>query len=88
MNKEQYIEVMTKYDKEFTKVWMKMADATNKFISENPEITMYSLQSINNIADCLALSGAWLYDRIANKNPRDRGAMTKKIRKVLGYSYP
>lgn len=88
MNKQQYIELMEEHDREFTKVWSKMCDDTNKFISENPDVTMYSLPSVSNTADYLAVSGAWLYDRIAKKNPRDRGAMTKKIRKTLGYSYP
>lgn len=55
---------------------------------------MYSLQGtkIESLTDYLALSGAWIQDRINRKsgitsNKNYRGSLTKKIRKALGYTF-
>ena len=39
-------------------------------------------------ADDFAEMTGWIYDRLRGKTRFDRGSMTKKIRKTLGYSYP
>lgn len=82
---------MKKHEKAFDKVWDRMVRDTNKFIKDNPDVGMYSLQHIENIADHLALSGAWLYDRINGRSGVSgcKGyyhSMTKKIRRALGFT--
>ena len=78
---------MKQHEDSFDKLWRKIVDDTNDFIKDNPEMTMYSLQHIEKFSDSLALSGAWMQDRINGKTPKDRGSLTKKIRKALGFTY-
>ena len=44
---------------------------------------LWKTKFVNN----LCLSGAWIFDRNNHKFPRDRGSLTKKIRKALGYTF-
>ena len=88
MRKETYVKKMKANEERFEKLWRKMVDDTNLFIEKNPEATMYSLQSVEKFSDSMCKSGAWIQDRINGKYPRDRGSLTKKIRKALGYTYP
>ena len=47
---------------------------------------MWSFQNdVEKFSDYLSLSGAWIQDRINNRYPKDRGSLTKKIRKALGF---
>lgn len=39
-------------------------------------------------ADALGELCGWIYDRLHGKTRLDRGSMTKKIRKAIGYTYP
>ncbi len=87
MTKARYQKRMKQHSETFQKLWNKMAQETNQFIEDNPDIGMYSLQDIERISDSLAMRGAWIIDRINGKLPRDRGSLTKKIRKALGYTY-
>ena len=94
MTTKQYIKRMNKHEESFNKIWRKIVDDTNAFIKENPETTMYSfgnniaiLYNIEKFSDSMCLSGAWIQDRINGKMPTDRGSLTKKIRKALGYTY-
>ena len=88
MTKEQYIKKMKKHEESFDKVWRKIVDDTNTFIKDNPEISMYSFgNNVEKFSDGMCLSGAWIQDRINGKMPKDRGSLTKKIRKALGFTY-
>lgn len=88
MTKEQYVQKMKKHEAVVDKLWWKIVDDTNKFIKDNPEVTMYSFQNnIEHFSDSLCLKGAWIQDRINGKMPKDRGSLTKKIRKALGYLF-
>jgi len=88
MTKKAYTKRMKQHEESFNKLWTKMVDDTNEFIKDNPEKTMYSLNNnIEHFCDHLALSGAWIQDRINGKMPKDRGSLTKKIRKALGFTY-
>lgn len=100
MTKAQYIKRMRKNEQAFSKVWSKMVDDTNAFIESNPDTTRIdsiynpgeSGNSIENIADYIIKSGAWIYDRLNGKSgvpshANYRGSMTKKVRQALGYTY-
>ena len=90
MTKEEYINKMKQHEIEFELLWRKIVDDTNDFIKDNPD-GVYTDVFTNNVEifiDTLCLSGAWIHDRLNNKKPRDRGSLTKNIRKVLGYIYP
>jgi len=88
MTKKAYIKRMKQHEKTFNKLWRKIVDDTDEFIKDNPEITMYSLDNnVGHFCDNLALSSAWIQDRINGKMPKDRGSLTKKIRKALGFVY-
>lgn len=88
MTKEVFIEKMKQHESEIDKIWMKIVEDTNKFIKQNPEVSMYSFQNnIENFSDDLCLKGAWIQDRINGKMPKDRGSLTKKIKKALGFIY-
>ena len=86
MTKNNYEKRMEQHQKTFEKLWQKIVIDTNNFIERNPEKTMYSLVNVEKFADGLTLSGAWIYDRINGKNQNSKGALTKKIRKVLGFT--
>ena len=88
MRKETYIKKMKKHEERFDKLWRMIVEDTNRYIEKNPERTMYSFQNnIEHFSDNLCKSGAWIQDRINGKYPKDRGSLTKKIRKALGYTY-
>jgi hypothetical protein len=89
MRKETYIKRMKAHEERFDKLWRKIVEDTNKYIEKNPERTMYEFQNnIEHFSDYMCKSGAWIQDRINGKMPKDRGSLTKKIRKALGYTYP
>ena len=88
MTTVKYKKRMKQHEATFDRLWSKIVDDTNNFIKDNPEKTMYSLQHIEHFTDSLALSGAWIQDKINGKKPKDRGSLTKKIRKALGFTYP
>ena len=88
MKKATYVKKMKAHEERFDKLWRKIVDDTNEFIDKNPETTMYSLNRVERMSDYICLSGAWIKDRINHKNPKDRGSLTKKIRKALGFTYP
>jgi len=78
------------YEKRFEKIWEEIVRTVNQFVEEHPGKTMPS--RMEKFADNLTLSGGWIIDRIAGKssNPNSRlyrGSTTKKIRKILGYTY-
>tara|TARA_R110002049_G_scaffold179366_2_gene346418 strand:+ start:1008 stop:1277 length:270 start_codon:yes stop_codon:yes gene_type:complete len=89
MRKTTYIKKMKKHEERFDKLWGMIVEDTNRYIEKNPETTMYSFQNnIEKFSDSMCKSGAWIVDRINGKMPRDRGSLTKKIRKALGYTFP
>jgi len=90
MTKEEYINKMKQHEIEFELLWRKIVDDTNDFIKDNPDgkCTDVFTNDVELFIDTLCLSGAWIQDRLNNKKPRDRGSLRKKIRKVLGYTYP
>ena len=88
MRKSTYVKKMKAHEERFNKLWRKIVDDTNEFVEKNPETTMYSLSSVERISDDICLSGAWIQDRINGHGHRDRLSLTKKIRKVLGFTLP
>lgn len=89
MRKTTYIKKMKKHEERFDKLWGMIVEDTNRYIEKNPKKTMYSFHNnIEKFSDSMCKSGAWIVDRINGKMPRDRGSLTKKIRKALGYTFP
>jgi len=80
---------MKKHEERYDKLWGMIVEDTNRYIEKNPEKSMYQFQNnIEHFSDHLCTSGAWIQDRINGKMPRDRGSLTKKIRRALGYTFP
>ena len=95
MTKKQYLKRMEYLKTSFDIVQMKLTRATNEYLThcdndkmEHDIINDTDLHYINNLCCELALTGAWIQDRLEGKYPKSKGSMTKKIRKALGYSYP
>jgi hypothetical protein len=91
MTKEEFIAKIKVHESKFDELWMGIVQDTNQFIQDNPDVTMYSLQTVDKLVDYLCLSGAWIHDRIQGKSsvpttPKYRGSLSKKIRKALGYN--
>ena len=88
MKEATYIKRMKANEERFDKLWRKIVDDTNSYIEKNPDTNMHNFQNnIEKFSDYMCKSGAWIQDRINGKMPKDRGSLTKKIRKVLGYTY-
>lgn len=93
MTKKRYLKRMKQHENHFhNQVWMKIVQDTNAFIKDNPDVGMYQLSKLESIIDTLSLSGAWIYDRINGysgvySHSTYRKSLTKKIRKVLRYTY-
>ncbi len=89
MRKTTYIKKMKKHEERFDKLWGMTVEDTNRYIDKNPTRSMYSFSNnIEKFSDSMCKSGAWIQDRINGKMPKDRGSLTKKIRKALGYTFP
>ena len=41
-----------------------------------------------DVTDRIVLIGGWVFDRLNGRNRLSKRSMTKKLRKVLGYSQP
>lgn len=81
---------MKEHEDSFDVLWMKIVDDTNNFIESNQLDTKKASEenSIEKMVDGICLSGAWIMDRLNGKYPNDRGSLTKKVRKALGYTLP
>jgi hypothetical protein len=86
---------LEKRREEFDKLWTKVVKDVNHFLENHEPTTDYSMQTYlrhaEKLSDELALSGAWIYDRLTGHsgvphNSKYRGSLTKKIRKALGYT--
>ena len=93
MTKKLYLYRMKLYEKQFDKLWMKIVNDTNKYLKDNPESEVdidaeYSWSQIEHFKDHMALSAAWIYDRLHRYKYRARRGLTRKIRIVLGYTIP
>ena len=93
MTKDAYIKRMKAHEARFEKLWTKIVQDTNRFIVDNPNTGIITIQhtSIEGFANSLCLSGVWIRDRIDKKsgipgNSNYKGSLTKKIRKALGYT--
>ena len=82
---------MKEYEDSFEVLWMKIVSDTNEFIESNPKLDTEKSseeRSIKKMVDSICLSGAWIMDRLKGKYPKDRGSLTKKVRRALGYTLP
>ena len=82
---------MKEHENSFDVLWMKIVKDTNEFIESNPKLDTKKASeesSTEKMVDSICLSGAWIMDRLKGKYPKDKGSLTKKIRKALGYTLP
>ena len=91
MDKQEYLRRMKEHENSFDLLWMKIVKDTNEFIESNPKLDTKKASeesSTEKMVDSICLSGAWIMDRLKGKYPKDKGSLTKKIRKALGYTLP
>ena len=90
MDKQEYLRRMKEHENSFDVLFMKIVEDTNNFIESNQLDTKKASEesSIEKMVDGICLSGAWIMDRLKGKYPKDRGSLTKKVRKALGYTLP
>ena len=91
MDKQEYLRRMKEHKDSFEALWMKIVEDTNEFIESNPKLDTEKASeesSIEKMVDSICLSGALIMDRLKGKYPKDRGSLTKKVRKALGYTLP
>ena len=91
MDKQEYLKRMKEHKDSFNVLWMKIVKDTNNFIESNHKLDTEKSseeRSIENMVNSICLSGAWIVDRLNGKYTNDRGSLTKKIRKALGYTLP
>ena len=82
---------MKEHENSLDVLWMKIVEDTNEFIESNPKLDTEKAseeRSIEKMVDGICLSDAWIMDRLKGKYPKDRGSLTKKVRKALGYTLP
>ena len=82
---------MKEHEDSFNVLWMNIVEDTNEFIESNPKLDTEKSseeRSIENMVNSICLSGAWIMDRLNGKYTNDRGSLTKKIRRALGYTLP
>lgn len=51
-------------------------------------LSFYGDPNWQRTADAIAEFAGWIYDRVNGRNRLHKQSMTKKIRRVLGYTYP
>lgn len=87
MTQAAYLKRMKKHEESFDKIWRKIADDTNKFIDDNPNKNLSENRQIESFVDSMALSAGWIVDRLNKKYwKQNRGTLTSKMRKILGYT--
>lgn len=88
MTDKKLLSQLKKRNKQFARVWQRTVNDMNTYLETHETVQGYQLNTeIENLADYMALSGAWLYDRSNGKQRKDKGSMTGKIRKALGFTY-
>lgn len=87
MTKEEYERLMSERFAEIQIQFAKMAKITQEFKKENPDTTLYAMPGLDRRLSDIAERAAWFMDEI-NDTKKNRGSMTKKIRKALGYTIP
>jgi hypothetical protein len=89
MTAEEYCRRMKVHEETFDKLWMEIVKDTNSFLANDPKMAgNFSSNSIDKFTDQICLSGAWIQDRLNGYKFGHRRGLTKKIRRVLGYTYP
>lgn len=88
MTEKEYLEKMKIHEEVFDLLWMEIVQDTNMFIRDNPDRDYNSLPQIEKFVDQLALSASWIHDRIKGIEYKGRRGSTKKMRRILGYTYP
>lgn len=88
MTRNRYLKRMKQHEASFDKLWMKMVNDTNEYIESEKESKTSTADKLERFIDQLSLSGAWIQDRLNDKRRYDRGSLTKKIRRALGYTLP
>lgn len=81
---------MKEHQKTFNEFFDNVIRDVNEFHETNPEKTTYDLKNTDNFCDSMIECGGWVKDRINDtlKTEKPKKSLVRKLRKVLGYSYP
>ena len=85
MTRDKYLKRMKQHEASFDKLWWKIVNDTNEYIESEKKSKTFAIGNLESFIDQLSLSGAWIKDRLDETKMTDRGSLTKKIRKALGY---
>jgi hypothetical protein len=94
MTKQEYIkEVRKLFDTEWHFLKDELVKLTNAYIYSNSEEERDNFAQLDygtdfeRLIDDLALMRAWIEDRLNGRYPKDKKSMTRKMRRILGYTY-
>ena len=93
MTIEQLKKKLKKHEAKFDNlIWPYIVKDINDFIKSNEPISPMQVREAENLIDTLLLSAGWLHDRLEGRmatvhHPTYKRSFTKKIRKLLGYTY-
>jgi hypothetical protein len=91
MNHHELENKIKEHKKAFLLVIEKVNQDITKFNEANPQATMYDLTETDKFCDFLIESGGWIKDKIngtLNTGHSSKKSLVRKLRKVLGYTYP
>lgn len=88
MTKEEFEKLMGEQCGKIQSVFVKMIKITQEFKKESPDTTLYSMPELDRRISDIAEGAAWFVDDLNSVRKDQRGSMTKKIRKALGYTIP
>lgn len=93
MTRDELVKELIPLFEEQNKTWQKIVEAINGYVDTNSKdnlgyVSVLGYTELDSKVDGLALKTAWIRDRLNGKLPTDRDSFTKKVRKVLGYTYP
>lgn len=92
MDKKKFIKQLAVLHTQFEdELWPQVEKLVNSFREEHEPTTPEYEEEIDKFIEHLCLSGSWLYDRIAGNSTNVgakeyRKSLTKKVRKVLGFT--
>jgi hypothetical protein len=77
--------------KQIDKQWFGIVKLINEYKEVNPDCSYNNTMgfgSVESNIDGLAFKYAWIVDRLDGKQYSDKRTMRRKVRKLLGFTYP
>ena len=91
MTTQEFENRARKYNNELSQQWKEIVKDVNDYLMDNENPGIKDWSEHHKLIENFALQAAWIHDRLTGKNGvpghrKYRGSMTKKIRRILGYS--